>query len=334
MYNLNSRTVRKEFHSQFASLITNFIAEKKGLGHKADADVGLLFQFDKFIIDECIQDAVITKEIFNKWCGRRPHESDKTHQMRQSSVNQLCRYAARMGLPYYVSTHKIRKNRSRFRPYIFTDDEILRFLKSADELGRTPYSPKRHNVIPMLFTILICTGLRLNEALRLKKSDVEIQGGNAVLRLYDTKFDKDRIVPLTENLTKDFMSYLDGLALSPLKSEYVFPAKDNGFYGHSTIYTVFRKILFHAGIPHGGRGKGPRIHDFRHTFAVKSLRNMELKGTDVDASLIMLSRYLGHTCLASTQVYLHLTAELFPYISSKVEASCGNIIPEVEVHYG
>ena len=88
-----------------------------------------------------------------------------------------------------------------------------------------------------------------------------------------------------------------------------------------------RYMLLQCGIPHAGRGKGPRIHDYRHLFAVHTLRRWYRDGENLEAKLPLLATYLGHQHLSGTQHYLHLTAEIFPEITARVEAAFGEVIP-------
>ena len=85
-----------------------------------------------------------------------------------------------------------------------------------------------------------------------------------------------------------------------------------------------------AGISHGGSGKGPRIHDFRHSFAVKSLRKMVYNKEDIMAVMPLLSQYLGHKNIYATQSYLQFTADMFPYVAETVQTALGNVIPGME----
>jgi integrase/recombinase XerD len=106
-----------------------------------------------------------------------------------------------------------------------------------------------------------------------------------------------------------------------------FPGPDGRPYSLRTIYGLFRQLLLQCGIPHAGRGKGPRIHDARHLFAVRALRRWYRDGEDLDAKLPLLATYLGHQHLSGTQYYLHLTAELFPEIAARADAAFGDVIP-------
>lgn len=83
--------------------------------------------------------------------------------------------------------------------------------------------------------------------------------------------------------------------------------------------------------PYNGPGKGPRLHDIRHTFAVHCLNNWVLSGEELTAALPVLSRYLGHNGLTGTQKYLQLTAQMYPDIVAKLETQFGGLIPQMEV---
>lgn len=91
----------------------------------------------------------------------------------------------------------------------------------------------------------------------------------------------------------------------------------------------YRRYLEVAGISHGGKGQGPRLHDIRHTFAVHVLQKWIKEEADLSAMLPILSTYMGHKSVRSTAQYLRLTAEVYPDLMKKVEKSCAYVIPEV-----
>jgi integrase len=104
--------------------------------------------------------------------------------------------------------------------------------------------------------------------------------------------------------------------------------------GHKANYESveqwFRKCLEKADIPYSGRKRGPRIHDLRHTFAVHALVNMVESGIDIYTSLPVLSGYLGHQSLESTNRYVRLTANMFPDLVSDMNAICLNVFPNID----
>ena len=120
-----------------------------------------------------------------------------------------------------------------------------------------------HLVLPVLFRMLYTCGLRVSEALKLKVEDVDLQQGT--LLVLDAKGGKDRLVAMSETMTALCREYRSNESVHNFESDYFFPAPDRGFYDTSTIYDRFREYLFAANIGHGGRGKGPRVHDLRHS---------------------------------------------------------------------
>lgn len=181
--------------------------------------------------------------------------------------------------------------------------------------------------MPVLFRMLYACGLRVTEALRLKATDVDLEQGT--LLILCAKGNKDRLVAMSESLTAICQEYRSNAAVKNFGSEYFFPAPDRGFYDSSTIYDLFRQYLFAAGIGHGGRSKGPRLHDFRHTFSVHTLGNWVAQGKDLYVCLPILSAYLGHKGLKSTQHYLKLVPEAYSSITTPFEAGFGDVFPEV-----
>ncbi len=111
-------------------------------------------------------------------------------------------------------------------------------------------------------------------------------------------------------------------------SQWFFPNKEGAPYSSATAYCVYRKTLRLSGISHGGRGKGPRLHDLRHTFAVRLLNRWVREGKNLTTALPYLAIYMGHEGLKASQHYLRLTAVMFPELIRTVEKQYGWVIPE------
>ena len=164
----------------------------------------------------------------------------------------------------------------------------------------------------------------MNEVLQLRMADVDLDQG--VITVRDGKFGKDRLVPPHRTLVQRLRRYVEHFDTRP-DSAFFFPSRHGERYKSNAVYLVFRKALLQLGIPHGGRGKGPRVHDLRHCFAVHTLLRWYEEGADLNAKLPILATYLGHQTLNGTQRYLHFTAELFPQINQRVTAAFGDVIP-------
>lgn len=316
------------FSSQFSGNLRSFILEKRGLGCKYKVEAASLRLFDEYVRESGYTGTGISKDLFERWTNRRLHEREKTCENRTNILVQFCKYVVRIGGQAYIppSAQRLRRDIS-YRPYIFTNEELARFLDCAKDM---PGSTQRKTVFYMLFSLLICTGLRLGEALRLQWVDIDWDCNPMMVSVIGAKFDKDRAIPVADGLSQQLHKYREEMSLLFPGCEYLFPSRHYAPYSETQVYITFRKILWNAGISHGGSGKGPRIHDFRHSFAVKSLRKMVCNKEDIMAVMPLLSQYLGHKNIYATQNYLQFTADMFPYVTETVQAELGNVIPGME----
>ena len=318
------------FSSSLAPWIERFIAEKRSLNYLYNTESKMLARFDKYLVSEQYARSGLTKEIVEKYTASTPYESVRNHIARYLIIQQFGKYLCRLGLEAHVSSFICKKNQSEFFvPYIFSDREIAAILWQADHYPYVSKCPHRHLEVPILLRMLYGCGLRVSEALNLMVGDVDFPKG--VICIRQGKFNKDRLVPMSDSLRVYAQEYIAKryLTLDPKVS--FLPSPRGTPYSPNTINALFRKILFNAGISHGGRGKGPRVHDLRHTFAVHCLRNWLKKGIDVSATLPYLSTYLGHKNMQGTQRYLRLTAEMFPHITALLEKTYGEIIPRGDI---
>lgn len=317
------------FFSVLSRPIEGFIAEKRSLGYRFDKAERGLKRFDVFVSQQSVTECRLTKQLVLDWAVRQPHETVATQSGRISLLRGLAEYMSRMGYVAYVYPRgMVEVERYAYVPYLFSNDELKRMFEICDRYPPSESSPDRHLILPILLRMLYGCGLRISEALHLTIQDVNLEEGQLVIR--NTKFNKERIVPMADSLVKRCLTYVERVGLGKRGNRYFFPSPYGGHYNESTIYHLFRGILRQAGITHMGRGRGPRVHDVRHTHAVHCLRNWVLEGKDLNNYLPYLSAYLGHEDLRGSQRYLRLTADLYPDITKKIEQICASMIPEVE----
>ena len=263
--------------------------------------------------------------VTGEWLAKRPHESANTHRDRISVVRQFTLFLCRQGYRADVPNKLLgAKKEAEFSPRILTRAEVGKLLQAVDQLTPTARFPLRHIIMPEVFRLLCGCGFRLGEVLHLRVADVDLQQG--ILTVRDGKFGKDRLVPPALALVLRLRKYAEHFGARPPEA-FFFPSPHGGPLNLRTVYFLFRTLLLQCGIPHAGRGKGPRVHDLRHGFAVHTLLRWYHEGADLEAKLPVLATYLGHRSLAGTQRYLHLTAELFPEITVRTNAAFGDVIP-------
>jgi integrase/recombinase XerD len=179
--------------------------------------------------------------------------------------------------------------------------------------------------MPVLFRMVYACGLRVSEARLLRPGDVDTVTG--VLQIRDAKGGKDRQVPVSGPLRERLAGYQAHMAGQP-GWEWFFPGASAARpMTLVNVYHNFRRFLWQARISHGGRGRGPRVHDLRHTFAVDNLRAWFAAGEDINALLPVLQAYMGHSTISDTACYLRLTAGSYPQIAARVQHEYGGIVP-------
>lgn len=313
-------------------LLEEFLAERHALGFSYKSDEGAVRRFLNGFTEPADGKLEFTKEYVLEHTRRKPNQSDNTVLREVCAVNCFLDFALRKGYKAYRVPPKSLPTGSRnFVAHIFTDDEIARLLQAADTIPFALQNPNRHHQLPVMFRILFNCGLRVSELLNLRVCDVDLNEN--VFTVLETKFHKNRLVPFSDTVADALHDYFSKVT-PPSKDAWLFCSpKPCGKYTDSGLHSHFHLLLRLAGIPRGGRGKGPRPHDIRHTFAVHCLNNWTLSGIDLMAALPVLSRYLGHEGIKGTQKYLQLTAQMYPDIVAKLETTFGDLIPMAEAVY-
>jgi len=314
------------FKSCYADLLTAFLTEKH-MNFQYSSQTTHLRQLDDFMVQRGAKLGQTNRKYFERWMATRPGEHHLTQEHRVVLVRQFGRYLVRNGIVAYIPQDRYLPQRPvSFAPRVFSFAEIRNLLGEVDRLK--PYGVSRislrHLVMPEVFRILYGCGLRINEALRLRVKDVDLDEG--ILTIHNTKFGKHRLVPMAPSLLQRLKRYKKRMGGRD-SNAFFFPAPDGGRYCSVRVYQVFREILPRIGLIHRGRGYGPRLHDLRHTYAVHRLILWYREGANLEAKIAVLATYLGHTGVAGTQKYLHLVPELFPEVTAGLEEMVGHVIP-------
>lgn len=310
----------------FSTLAYNFLEFKRLQGYKYLGEEKVLQRFCRFSEKYPLQEIALTKELVLDWIEVRTNEAAKTRTHRITFIKQFGYYLKSLGYEVYELPPQKHWNKSSFVPYIFTHDEIDRLFSAADKVKPVAQSRNMHKSLPIIIRTLYSSGLRISEALKLQCADVDLKQG--ILALKDTKFGKDRLIPMSDSLLNYYKQYYDETVCWANANDYFFMAPDRTMISPNTIYQRFRRILFRSCIPYGGKGYGPRLHDLRHTFAVHTLQRWVQNGEDLAAMLPILSVYMGHKSIRATSRYLRLTAEVYPDMLRKVETTCSYVIPD------
>lgn len=310
--------------------LQNYVELKRALGCKFDEDAKNLKRFDNFALEKYPEVTGLTKEIVLGWCSKRPYEVQATQYRRAALIRKFGAYLDSLGVKAYILPKAYYPAGQQYTPYIYTVVELAKFFAEVDkDTARSSYAgPYRQQIMPLIFRMFYMCGLRSSEARFLKVGDVNLEEG--VLSILNSKEDNCRLVAMSDSLTERCRSFSKEVHLLSSAEDYYFPALDGKSMKKGVLYHNFRRFLWKAGISHGGSGRGPRIHDFRHTYAVHCLKKWAEQEKDLTVYLPILRTYMGHHSFKATAYYLRMTADVFPHITLKLEAHYLDLIPQLE----
>ncbi|WP_211455436.1 tyrosine-type recombinase/integrase [Collimonas antrihumi] len=294
--------------------LQRYVAMRRGLGFKFQQQEKRLTNFVRFMEERGA--TVITHKLALEW-AMLPQDRRPSWALRLTDVRGFARHLHSLEAQTEVLPTGILPGPSRAKPYIYTDTEIRTLLAAALELP--PTNGLRRWTYYCLFGLLSVTGLRISEALSLRRDDVDLAEG--ILTIRDTKFGKSRLVPLHATSRHVLVNYAQrrDAHLSPARSPYFFVAEQGGKLLLQYVYKVFWRLSRQTGLRGQTDHNGPRLHDFRHRFAVQTLLNCYRSDRSVELILPALSTYLGHTCVRDTYWYLSACPELMGHTVRKLE---------------
>jgi integrase len=205
----------------------------------------------------------------------------------------------------------------RAKPYVYSDAEIDALLAAA--LALPPENGLRRWTYHTLFGLIAVTGMRISEAMGLERDDVDLDAGVLTVRL--TKFGKSRLVPLHPTTCTALRGYAArrDAHLGSRRGLTFFVAEQGGRLLHQYVHRVFLRLSREIGLRRPGDHTGPRVHDFRHRFAIQTLLDWYREGKDVEQQLPLLSTYLGHACVRDTYWYLSACPELMEEAARRLD---------------
>ena len=293
----------------------------KGLGYKSFTPVSGVTEFIRYIGTKYPNSDSITKEMFDDWLSQRVFNTSSNKSYVMTKVRGFLRYLRGVGVDAFVPGRDYSIRIERFIPYIFTDEELTRLFEIFDTLPPEPRTPKRHNIVPVLFRMMYCCGMRPSEPPSLLVDDVNLETGEIYIR--KSKYKDRRIL-----MSQDMLDICRAYAKSMTPVEYFFERFPQC---KISAYWIERQLKFcweRSGLPKRGK---PRPYDFRHNFVARTMTRWVEEGKDINSFAPFLSAYLGHESFKETLYYFHLVPERLLKNSGIDWSRFSSIYPEV--HY-
>jgi integrase/recombinase XerD len=280
--------------------VETYLAVRRAVGFTLSNTEYLLRSFADFATDR--KETHIRTATAIDWASQA-----KSVAQRHTRHQTICRFARylraedfRHELP---PANHFGHRKSRRVPHIYSRDEINALVLAATRLPSSDLLLPR--TYAALFSLLAATGLRISEALHLLVSDITTNG----LLIRRTKFQKTRLVPLHATAVTGLAHYLMHRQEARCGGDHVFVSGEGQPLVYWKVHSVFRTLLKSAGIKPSG-GRWPRIHELRHTLAVRALESSPTGRQRIGQHMLALATYLGHVNINATYWYLETTPEL------------------------
>jgi len=297
------------------SKVCNFVAYRRDMGLKCGEEATLKL-FAKFA-DKYYPGQPLTVSMALEW-ATAPYSRKKSAKGRIERLRPLARYLKiRDSRTELIPLRLLDTSSPRFEPYILTPEETGMFLTA--DYYRLPQNISERSVRTVV-GLLVCTGMRINEVLSLKKTDIDWK--NRIIFVRNSKRKAIRSLPIDESTRDALRSYerFRNSYYPRIKTDLFFFLDDGKPIQYRVFWKHWRAAWRRMKDKQGEFAKKcPRIHDLRHTFACNHLLDAYKNNKNVDHELYLLSTYLGHVRVISTYWYLSATPELLEYVGDSFE---------------
>lgn len=313
--------------SALAGPIESLLEVKHAIGLPYTSSARHLHAFDAFCHAQYPGQGSISREMAMGWAASRPGEHVNGQMRRITPIRQLAKHMTGLGLDAYVIPAGIPGRQIRYRPHLYSHTELRALFTAADQIVASPFGGARHVIIPVIFRMIYCLGLRPGEARRLHRNDVDLNHGTVHIR--ESKGHKDRRLFLSADLHHYCRAYDATISASHPQRVAFFPNPGGGFYNPNTIDYWFTQLRAAADPPIvGGAGSPPRVYDLRHAHVVEVINRWVRQGMDPQAMVMYLSMHLGHANPEDTWYYFHLAADFHPDLRALANTGLESLLVE------
>ena len=300
--------------TDFSAIAADYLATRRAMGYKLAEDGRLLRQFVAHLESVGAQHLTIDHAL--SWAKQPPGAALVWWTAKLRVVRSFARYLVAFDPSTEIPpTGLIREPSHRIVPYIYSEQDIFRLIEAAGRLSKAHRADTYQSVI----ALLAVSGMRVGEVVRLDRHDVDF--GEGLLTVRDSKFGKSRQLPLHPSTLEALSAYAER------RDERQSKAKGPSFFTSTTgtrllrdnVSTVGSCLVRDAGLRRSGWGRPPRLHDLRHSFAVRTLIGWYREGLDVEERLPLLSTWLGHIAPSTTYWYLSGVPELLELIADRLD---------------
>lgn len=323
-----------QFQGIMAGEMTDFLRHQRALGKRFDNEEAGLRLFDQYLVEQKIETVTkITPDLVDAFLTSRPRRRPRSYNNLLSVVRRFFKWLVRQQrwLQSPVQ-NRPRHATAAQTTFLFDRAQARQLLELAAKLPDNNHGRHRGDIYFMVFALMYGLGLRVGEAARLCRQDVDLERNLLVIR--ETKFLKSRLVPFGPKIGARLRGYLElqkeeAGALDPTTPLFSYGSDRSQAINPGTISQTFHTLWPRLGLKVPAGAMPPRLHCLRHSFAVGTLLRWYRSGINPQQRLWDLSTFMGHVHPASTAVYLTITAELLEQANQRFNHFAAPLLKEV-----
>lgn len=303
--------------TSWMSRVETYLIYRRRQGFDLRFDATQLRSFARFADTFCTEDH-LTVALAIAWARSSKHPNPLTWSRRIAVLRGFAHFCLREDSETEVPPNRLfGPTHRRLVPHIYTDIEMNTLLEAAK--GLKPDRSLRPATCACVFGLLATSGLRISEAIALNNNDVDLVTG--VLHIREAKFHQQRLVPLHSTVTASLAAYAqrrDQLVPSAVCDRFFLRQGGHSINQSSMLYAL-KGLCRQLGWQPRGDYLHHRLHDFRHTFIVRSILRFYEQGIDVDQAILALSIYVGHAKVSDTYWYITGIPELMAIAAKRFQ---------------
>ena len=311
--------------SRWDATVADYLSSRHALGRVFRKEETVLCHMRAFLASRGAKD--LDQPLFDQWRRQFYHLSASTRVIREITIYNFCRYRRRTEPRFFLPDRfALARRRPYALPTLIEHDQVVQLLRYVSVRRSRFLSPRRPAVLRFAIVLLYTAGLRRGELVRLTLDDVDVGAG--VLRIRESKFHKSRWVPLSRSAARELRRYLDVrrvIIAHPSPCAPLLCTASGEPYSDTGLSNCIKDAMIRSGIWTGAKRR-PRIHDFRHSFAVAALARWYQADADVQSNLPRLALYMGHVSIVSTAYYLRLMPAVVALAGQRFERAFGDLI--------
>lgn len=274
---------------------------KESLGYSKRTYSSYIVPFIEYCAANFEDASTITREMVDNWLLTDPYRSSNSQRIAIINIRHFTKHLCSTGIPSFIPPSSYNVKYQPYQPYIFTDDELKYLFEAIDSVKFRKIKADPARIMPVLYRLELCCGLRPGEPFKIKCEDINLETGDIFIR--KGKRGKDRHIVMSEQMRRLCSIYNEFEGRREWFFQYKTGEPIPTYWGVYNFAQLLERCNFSC------KGNKPRPYDLRHNFATRTIMRWIDEGRNIMSLMPYLSEYMGHVTIEETFYYIHLIPE-------------------------